>query len=102
MCATIQNPRPTNPNAKIVTIVETPPKFLPPPLTDEHATKVLAAAEAYAQACQDAATIAENVKHLQENLHFAKEKLAEAKKAQAAAKKILAALTRGKEKEEKA
>jgi hypothetical protein len=73
--------------------------LLPPPITDEHATKVLAAAEAYAQARQDMATIAKNVHSLQANLRAAKEKFAEAVKTKFAAKKILAALTRGKETE---
>ncbi len=79
-------------------LAPTPPK-LPPPITDEHATKVLTAAEVYAQARQDVATIAENVKNLKANLRFAMEKLAEARKTKIAARKALAVLTRGKEEE---
>lgn len=97
LCATVQNPRPTNPAVTIGLVVKNPTEQLLPPITDPHASKVLAAAEAYAQARQDMAAIRENVRHLKQNLQFAKEKFAEALKTKQAAKKALAALTRGKE-----
>lgn len=85
----------TPPKSASPQVVPAAPSQVHPVISDPHANEVLSAAEAYAQARQDVATIAENVQHLQQNLQFAREKLAEAKKAQAVAKKKLAELARG-------
>lgn len=95
VCATVQNPRPTNPDAKIAIVVENPPKLAPPIVSDEHASRVLSAAEAYAQACQDFVAISDNAKALKANLHAALTKRAEALKAKHEAHKVLSASMKG-------
>lgn len=94
ICQVVANPTPTNPNAEIA-IVAKPPQLIPSPVSDSHAVQILAAAEAYARACQDYATIKDNAISLKNNLEAAQGKLAEALQARLDAQKVLSELMKG-------